>query len=151
MQIVVEITPKEAFASHHNRSVINELEGVGLKGISSLKSSKLYRLEGEITEQDALAIGDEVLRDSVLEDSFISVLPDDADFVVEVWLKESATDVVAETVEKAISISSFGKQVRVRTANKYAVSGSFTEDELQKAVNRSLSNGVVNKTIIQHK
>lgn len=144
----VEIYNKKQYSKHPNASAKHELESVGLKKISDVIVGTIYRIDGDFSSSQIKTIADKLLCDNVMQTSNLTARKIANYKKVEVWLKESATDVIGESVKEAIMKMGIKEPQKVRCGHIYFVKGGFTKKDLEKAVKKSFVNEVVNKFTI---
>ncbi|WP_428898128.1 Phosphoribosylformylglycinamidine (FGAM) synthase [Parelusimicrobium proximum] len=149
MKSFVEVCNKKDYGSAHNGHIKSTLESVGLKGIEYIHSSKIYSIDGEYCKADIKKIADGLLTDSVLEKSSLSPVKESKSYKVEVWIRDSSTDVIGESVRDAIAAMGLKKPESVRVGDAFIIKGSFDESALEAAVKKTFVNEVVNKFVIQ--
>ena len=145
MKHFVEIYNKEKYSKHPNENAKHELESVGLKKISDVVVGTKYGIDGDFPSPKIEKIAKDLLCDNVMQTSSVSARKIAKYNKVEVWLKESATDVVGESVKEAITKMGIKEPQKVRVGNIYFVKGSFAKKDLETAVKKSFVNEVVNK------
>ncbi|WP_052545812.1 phosphoribosylformylglycinamidine synthase subunit PurS [Elusimicrobium minutum] len=149
MKYFVEVFHKRDYGSHKENGIKNRLSSVGLKGIENVNSYTIYSVEGVYSKKQIESIAKDLLCDPVLEKySVSSSKPQKGVFKIEVWIRDSSTDVVGEGVKDAVAALGFEKPASVRVAAAFNISGKFTEKELDAAVKKTFVNQVVNKYLI---
>ncbi|HBA60978.1 MAG TPA: hypothetical protein DCZ92_09195 [Elusimicrobia bacterium] len=147
--MIIEIWTKEKYAGNEEASFIGRLAHAGLK-IEAARLSRLYRVDAEFTRDEFDKLGSSLLTDPITERYSLSPgktgLKDA--YRVEVWLKESVTDVVGESVKEAITGVMGKAPGAVRFGRAYYVRCD-SEVKLKHAVTRTLVNAVVNKFKIE--
>jgi len=146
--MIIEIRTKEKYAKNEEEGFIGRMAHAGLK-VQAARLSRLYRVEGEFSRAEFERLGKELLTDPVTEKYSLSQWkPGLKGWRVEVWLKDSVTDVVGESVKGAIAdvLGREPKTVRFGRAY-YAACGS--EPKLKHAVVKTLVNEIVNKFKIE--
>lgn len=146
---LVEVFNKKDYGVPAGKGAQKRLETVGLKGIKEVSTSKIYQIEGEYTEAQIKKIAAELLCDPVLEEFSLCEICKTGAHKVEVWIRDSSTDVVGESVQDAIAAMGYAKP-KVRIANSFLISGTFSDKELETAVKKTFVNEVVNKFSIKH-
>lgn len=146
--MIIEIRTKEKYAASEERGFAARMEHAGLK-LRSARLSRLYRVEADFTRADFGRLGAELLTDRITETySLGRPRAGVKGWRVEVWLKDSVTDVVGESVREAVADVLGRRPDSVRFGRAYYVSGC-TEKELAGAVRKTLVNETVNKFRIE--
>lgn len=148
MKHLIEVFNIKDYGENAGLSALRRLESVGLKGVSEVKTSKIYQIEGEINNSDSKKIAQNLLSDPVLETFVLGARAEKNAYKVEVWIRDSSTDVVGESVRDVIAAMGY-KKPKVRVANAFLISGKFTQKDLETAVKKTFVNEVVNKFSIK--
>ena len=147
--MIIEIRTKEKYAKNEEAAFIARLAHAGLK-VKTARLSRLYRVDGDFTKADFSKIASELLTDNITE--HCSLTPGKAGlkntYRVEVWLKDSVTDVVGESVKEAVADVAGKLPAAVRFGRAYYVPCA-SERKLRQAVSKTLVNEVVNKFKIE--
>jgi|GEM_PF-1173490 len=149
MKYFVEVYHKHDYGAHKENGIKKRLLGVGLKNISEVKSYTIYQVEGDYEPAQIDNIAKALLADPVLETYVVNPPAPFGVFKVEVWIRDSSTDVVGESVADAIETLGFKRPSAVRVANAFNISGKFEEAGLETAVKKTFVNEVVNKFSIK--
>ncbi|WP_424244065.1 phosphoribosylformylglycinamidine (FGAM) synthase PurS component [Elusimicrobium posterum] len=140
----IETSYKKEYGEKKSTAVAKRLASVGLKGIENVECHTIYKIDADYTKTQAKEIAEKLLADPVLETYTFSPKTEKGAYKVEVWIRDSSTDVIAESVQDAIAFMGFTKPV-VRCANAFNIKGSFTQAALEEAVKKTFVNEVVNK------
>ena len=148
----VEVRTKEQIGDPHAASVAAQIHELGIDSARGVHFARLFFLAGELTQEQAAKVADELLIDPVIEE-FNCESPvasrqsggrngQDGGAVIEVHLKPGVMDPVAASTEQAIrdmglNISS------VRTARRYVLEGSVAQDQRESIARKLLANGVI--------
>jgi phosphoribosylformylglycinamidine (FGAM) synthase PurS component len=143
--MIIEIRTREKYARNEEAGFIGRMAHAGLK-VAAARLARLYRVEGEFSPAEFDRLGADLLTDRITE--VYSLKPGrgglKAGYRVEVWLKDSVTDVVGESVKGAISDVLGKEPAAVRFGRAYYVVCA-SELKLRRAVARTLVNETVNK------
>lgn len=135
--ILVSISPITKKPSQKEKHVQHLMMLAGLKEIACKKVETLYRLEGDLTVQDAERIAQELLRDPVVEKFQLDAQPqDNKTLFADIWYKPGVTDPAAESVLKAI------RDLGVSTVTKTSV-GMRCEFVVKGTVNGSIEKNLL--------
>ncbi len=139
----VEIRPIGSAGDSHAAEVLAQITELGVESVKALGCVKLYFLAGEIDEQTAHKIADDLLIDPVIESYTLgeSAAPDGA-AVIEVHRQPGVMDPVAKSTEKAAG--DMGCPVKwVRTARRFELAGDVTDADKQIIASKLLANEVI--------
>ncbi len=147
--MIIEIWTKEKYARNEEEAFIARLAHAGLK-VKTARLSRLYRVDADFTKADFSKIASDLLTDNITE--HCSLTPGKAGlknaYRVEVWLKDSVTDVVGESVKEAVADVAGKPPAAVRFGRAYYVPCA-SGLKLKQAVSKILVNEVVNKFKIE--
>jgi phosphoribosylformylglycinamidine synthase len=149
----VEVRLRPEFPDAEGAKALSLLQGLGLTSAREVRTSRLYLLKGPYTSPHAQQAAKELLCDPVTQDWRLGE-PEAVSangmnhWRVEVWLKETVTDPVGETVAAALAEMGLPTPESVRTGTAYAISGRCHRAQLEKAVARSLANPVVHRVSV---
>ena len=147
--MIIEIWTKEKYAKNEEAAFTARMAHAGLK-VKAARLSRLYRVDADFSRAQFDRIASKLLTDNITEHYSLTPGKNGLKKVyrVEVWLKDSVTDVVGESVKEAIA-DVLGKEPKaVRFGHAYYVpcdSGL----KLKHAVSKTLVNEVVNKFSIE--
>ncbi|OGR75625.1 MAG: hypothetical protein A2X32_03135 [Elusimicrobia bacterium GWC2_64_44] len=148
-KMIIETWTKEKYAKNEEDGFVARMAHAGLK-LERARVSRLYRVEGSFSRPDFDRLGKELLADSITEK--YSLRPGANGFKgawrVEVWLKDSVTDVVGESVKGAIA-DVLGKEPAVVRFGHAYYAACESEAKLKHAVVKTLVNEIVNKFKIE--
>lgn len=121
------------------QSLLREAEALGTK-LTGAKTSRVYLLQAELTDEQLASITDELLVNPVLE---VASSDESAEgVVVEVHPLPGVMDPVAQSVATAVEVLT-GSRPAVQTAHRYELAG-VTQDQAHALAERLLANTVVN-------
>ena len=147
--MIIEIWTKEKYAGNEEAAFIARLAHAGLK-VKTARLSRLYRVDADFSKAEFSKIASKLLTDNITERCSLS--PGKAGlknaYRAEVWLKDSVSDVVGESVKSAITDVLGREPGAVRFGHAYYVPCG-SELELRRAVSKTLVNEVVNKFKIE--
>ncbi|MHB0995962.1 MAG: hypothetical protein ACYC2I_06305 [Elusimicrobiales bacterium] len=146
--MIIEIRTKEKYAKNEEAGFIGRMAHAGL-AVKSARLSRLYRVDAAFSRAEFDRLGADLLADPVTETYSLSrPRPGLKGWRVEVWLKDSVTDVVGESVKGAIADVLAKAPVTVRFGRAYYVACG-SELKLKHAVAKTLVNETVNKFVIE--
>ncbi len=142
---IIEITLKPQYADAQARGASHGLNLAGDVVITDCKSAHLYKLSGNADPREAAQT---LLCDPVTESWAAAPLlrPQKGWKRVEIWLKNSVTDVTGESVEEALS--SLVGACRVRCGEAYLFQTDAKADALERAVFGTLANRMIHRVTV---
>ncbi len=141
--MIIEVWTKDKYAHNEEAGLAARLKRAGLD-IKTVRLSRLYKIEAPWTKKDFNRLGAELLTDNITEHYSLSKRPGiKGGWRVEVWLKNSATDVIGESVKEAIHDMLGRAPSNVRFGRAY-YAACASEEKLRAVVARTLMNEVVN-------
>lgn len=147
--MIIEIWTKEKYAKNEEQGFLARMAHAGLKA-GAARLSRLYRVEGEFSGKEFDRLGSELLTDRITE--HYSLKPGKiglkGGYRVEIWLKDSVTDVVGESVKGAVADVLGKEPATVRFGHAYYLTCE-SEAKLKHAVSKTLVNETVNKFRIE--
>ncbi|MBI4802669.1 MAG: hypothetical protein HY796_09130 [Elusimicrobia bacterium] len=141
--MLIEVWTKEKHSAGEEAGLISRLAHAGLP-VKAVRLSRLYKIEAPFPKNDFARIAAELLTDKITERYSLSVRPGLKKlYRVEVWLKNSVTDVVGESVKEAIHDVLGKAPDNTRFGRGYYVACGC-ESRLKRAVSTVLVNEIVN-------
>jgi len=147
--MIIEIWTKEKYAGSEEAGFAARMAQAGLK-VKAARLSRLYRVDGDLSRAEFDRLGRELLADPVSERYSLREGANGfkGAWRVEVWLKDSVTDVVGDSVASAIADLTGRRPQRVRCGRAYYAAGP-AQAALRAAVVNTLVNQTVNKFAIE--
>jgi phosphoribosylformylglycinamidine synthase len=153
----IEILTKKGFKNSHGKHMLSYIFELGIKDITKVEYSPLYLIYGDISSAEAETLASELLSDKIIEDyvvnrhcdlSFEIVNSDEPSLgssvsIIEVWYKKGVTDVVAESVVKAVKDLGIDKDVKVKAGHKYYLYGQTSQTVLNCIATKLIANTLV--------
>ena len=149
---LIEVSYKSQRYDAAGTTLAKSIKDLDSKATLKPRVSQLYILDGTLAKGDAELAATELLEDPVLQTSEVqSVEKAGAGRVktpvLDVWLKQGVTDVVAETVEQGLKDFNI-EGVRARAGTRYAFPG-LKETNLLKTIAKNLINPLIHEYQIQ--
>ncbi|MHC4126112.1 MAG: phosphoribosylformylglycinamidine synthase subunit PurS, partial [Planctomycetota bacterium] len=146
-----EVFNRKGLADIHGNSVLEEIRELGIAAVEAVQSARVFLIEADFDTDFAKRLGEELLADAVCEEYYIGKSTSPAGLakatLIEVHLKSGVTDPVAESVTAAIA--DMGVNVEhVRTARKYILLGSLSQNQIDSISKRVLSNDCIEDCLI---
>ena len=141
------------------QSKLEDIADSGVASITSVRTAKVYWLEGELQIQEVVRVCSELLADPVTEDyvyqksdgcSDTSTAQDRA-WIVEVRLKPGVTDAVGDSVVKGVRDLGISGINAAHTGQKYWIDGTSNSSTIEAVVKRLLANKVIQTFAIEGK
>lgn len=145
---IVEIHPQKPAFDPQAHRVRTELLEEGVDAASAVvQTCRLYKLEGELTPDQAEKAAEVLLVDPVVERAVVEYEktkePRRAGVMLDVWPKPGVTDPVGETVEKGLRDLGFRGAVRASSAHRYIFPKIKDARPIEKLARRFLANELV--------
>jgi len=144
----IRISPKTAQLDGHGRDVLSDIRQIDLPHVEGVRSSILYFLRGDLSEQAIVRIATDLLTDPVSETmSFGPGLAgrEDTGVAIEVHTQPGVMNPVAMSALEAIrrhlaAAGAHGSVEDVKTARRYEIVGARSADELDRIARYALAN-----------
>jgi len=147
MKHIVEIKTKPKFFDALGGGFKEQAVALGIKNIKSVRAGRLFLLEGDLSAVQIKKIVHELLTDNVVEDCVLNYSPSKKTpaHKIELWLKNSATDVVGESVLEAVLDMNIKNIKDVRCGFVYYVDAKLTKSKLDFLARKILVNPLIHK------
>ena len=149
MQSFIEVFHKKDYGGKKTASIKTRLAAAGLKNIAEVVPSTIYKIEGNYTKADIETLAANLFADPVLETAVIGTAMPKGFFKVQVWIRDSSTDVIGESIKDVIAAMGKPRPALARVGNAFAVRGKFTKAQLEAAVKKTFVNEMINKFVIE--
>ncbi len=135
---LIEVANKPGRVDTLAHAVLDDLKHAGIKAPYKVVTSKLYRLIGQLSQEERARVGEELLSDPVVEEAHEGgwkpkevlagktskkMARPPASVVVDVWFKQGVTDTVGESVLKGLHDMKLEEIADVRTGMRYRFIG----------------------------
>jgi len=141
--MIIEVWTKDKYSGNEEAGLLARLRRAGLD-IKTARLSRLYKIEAPWAKKDFDRLGAELLTDNITEHYSLSKRPGvKGGWRAEVWLKNSATDVIGESVKEAIHDMLGRSPSSVRFGRAY-YAACASEAKLRAVIAKTLMNEVVN-------
>jgi len=155
----IEISLKKEFRDKHGEHVKHDIAELGVKGITEVKYLPVYRIEGNISLQEAERISSRLLIDPITEQYLVVDLEDksykraaaEKGLSVEIWFKKGVTDTVAGSVAKAVKDIGVKEALKIDTGHKFVIKGNVPAAVIRQAAAKILYNSMIQECKIQGK
>ncbi|NLG11719.1 MAG: hypothetical protein GX554_01625 [Elusimicrobia bacterium] len=144
---LIEVHNKKDILDVFRKGMINDIKEQGISGVQDIAISDLYRIEGDISLKEIKKIAEDVLRDRIIQESFVTeglaVQKKGYDVAIDVFYKKGVTDAVADTVSFAAKDAGITADIKVSTGKRYYIKGKITKDDIELICERLLANRLV--------
>ena len=149
----IEVRLKPGMFDAAGEGIRRDAADLGVEKVDSVRVVDVYRIEGELSSEEAARIGRELLTDGIAQevafgregtDAFEEERGDGV-WVVEVAYNPGVMDPVEESVRKGIRDLGIEGVRSVRTAKKVIIRGEVTADEV-----KTISEGLLANQVVQH-
>lgn len=154
MQWKIEIGYKSNATDAMGEGIKKDIEDLGISGVSYVKMTQLYILEGDLSESEIESICRNLLIDSVTQ--YYEYKNSDhhkdniGSWMVEVSYKSGVTDAVGDSTVKGIKDLGINKPVSAKTGKRVIIKGNLIKDDVELICRRLLANDVIqNYTLAQ--
>jgi len=145
MTHLIEVSPRKPGADPASRSVLSEAAHLGAANLRSAAVSRLYRLNGAVSADDASKIARDLLCDPVTESFKVLGQAKGSGLgsgpSVDIWYKTNVTDPAAGAIETALRGMGF-LAVQVRCGTRVRFEGEPART-LEPLIGKFLANAVI--------
>ncbi|MDR1401198.1 MAG: hypothetical protein LBI98_02700 [Endomicrobium sp.] len=159
----IEILTKKGFKNSRGEHVLSDICGLGIENVTKVEYSSLYIIDGDISFAETETIASDLLTDKITENyvirqrdaeclsEVISKFSDvkEADMinpnfsVIEVWYKDGVTDIVSESLIKAVKDLGIAKEIKAKAGHKYYLYGEIFRVTLDTIATKLLANVLI--------
>lgn len=151
----IEVSLNKGFKDVHGHNIKHDISYIGIKDKPEVKYTPLFYIEGSLDLRQINSIAKNLLIDPVTQNCSIKSVSlkndrakdkkETSGYEVEVWFKPGVTDVVSESVVKAIKDLGIDKELKVKTGHKYVFNGSVSLEAVKQITERLLVNLMIQK------
>ncbi|MBI5597665.1 MAG: phosphoribosylformylglycinamidine synthase subunit PurS [Elusimicrobia bacterium] len=146
---IVEVGAKPGMSDTTGAALIAQIQSIGVQAVQEARVLALYDLRGKLSAAQVTQAAKDLLADPVTQDFRLesragAFLP--PHWRLEVWLKPSMTDSVGESVKKAVRDLGLPEPSAVRTGQAYQLFGKLNKQQVDRILERLLSNPVIHRT-----
>jgi phosphoribosylformylglycinamidine synthase len=142
----IEIQDKSNIFDAAGAGVKKGILDLGISNVRKVSFVQVYNLEGNISDEDAARICQELLTDRICQDYFINRKIQESgkeEFIIEVAYNPGVMDPVEESTLKGIKDLGIEGVNSVKTAKKYIIRGKLSPQELKTICDRILYNKLI--------
>ncbi len=145
----IEVLDKPGLFDAAGQGIARDIADLGISGVSEVRYTQVYLIEGEVTRADADRICRELLADPVSQDYLLcdaaSYEPEQpaGGFSVEVAYNPGVMDPVEESVKKGILDLGIKGAASVKTARKYRINGNISASQADSIAEKLLYNKLI--------
>lgn len=148
MRFTITVSRRDPESDAAGRGTLSDMHELGLTGIKSVAIDHVYRLDGDITRDDAEMLAVRLLSDPIVKDWFLTEGPKTggnagADSTVEVAYNPGVMDPVEASVLKAARDMGIDGLSSVATATRYRIYGAVSDAEVERAAHELLVNDTI--------
>ena len=152
----IEISLQPQFRDKHGEHVKHEIAELGVKGIAEVRYLPVYKIEGNLSRQEAERIAGRLLIDPITEQYLVIdrqekpvKKPASKDLSVEIWFKKGVTDTVAGSVAKAVKDIGVKEILKIDTGHKFVIKGNVPAAAIKQAAGKILYNPMIQECAIR--
>lgn len=158
MEIIMNFI--EIFYKDEKYDVVSKarLEDIYTAGYNTdfvFKTEHIYKVEGDLIEQELNKIAGELLVDPIIQNFAVNIKDEDARYkgfyIADIWLKKGVTDPVGETIQNSIKTLGINSETKVATGFRYLIDGELDKNLVSEIVNKLLMNGVIQENHLRMK
>lgn len=140
----IEVYYKPEVPDTLGKGIVEDIADLGIAGIESVRTARVYWIEGSLTSQALDRIGAELLADPITQAYAVGAeTSTQPGWTLEVRFKPGVTDAVGDSTVKGIRDLGIAGVTGVRTGHKYWLIGALTPDVLKTIAQRLLMNDVI--------
>ncbi len=142
----IEIASKSQSKDLSNFQLKTSISDLHIKAVTDVKNFRVFYLLGELSQSEINQICDELLVDLITQDYAINQSlekEDDSMWNVEITYNPGVMDPVEQSTLKGIRDMGIQTVSRIKTAKKYHISGSLSDEDKQLIFDKILGNKVI--------
>lgn len=151
MQWKIEVSYKPDVFDAIGEGINQDIVDLGIDGVEQVRSSHLYWIEGDLTEDDIDEICQSLLADMITQEYRFYDATQEAertdlgedDYVVEVSYKPGVTDAVGDSVLKGIRDMEIDGVKSAKTGQEFVITGKINREQLERISKQLLANEVI--------
>lgn len=142
--MVVGVAYKQGVIDPAGQGVKKEIEDLNISGVESVRTVRLYYLEGSPAREELERIGRELLADNITQVyGFDRASGPEGAWIVEVRSKPGVTDAAGASTLEGIRVLGISSVSSVSTGMAYIIDGRIAQDELETVCRRILANPII--------
>jgi phosphoribosylformylglycinamidine (FGAM) synthase PurS component len=153
----IEISLQPQFRDKHGEHVKHEIAELGVKGIDEIRYLPVYKIEGNLSRQEAERIAGRLLIDPITEQYLVidrqekpvKKTAKEKELSVEIWFKRGVTDTVAGSVAKAVKDIGVKEALKIDTGHKFMIKGKVPAAAIKQAAGKILYNPMIQECKLQ--
>ncbi|MCX7661678.1 MAG: phosphoribosylformylglycinamidine synthase subunit PurS, partial [Candidatus Omnitrophica bacterium] len=146
----IEIREKRNFFDAQGNAVLKDIHDLEINSVEKVDFIQVYNFKGDLTPQEIRLIAEEILIDSVSQEYCLGSFnnyPSPNQVSLEIAYNPGVMDPVEDSVKKAIKDLGINKEVQVKTAKKYILTGNITKEELEIILDKLLYNKLIQHVV----
>ena len=142
--MILEIWTKDKYAKNEELNLLNKFKAAGFN-LDKVFLSRLYSIESDSSHTDYKKISENLLIDKITEKTSLKGRKFGGKKMhkAEIWLKPTSTDVVGESVLKAIGDIGLKKPESARFGHAFYFEG-ISESKVRVMIEKVLINDIIN-------
>lgn len=144
----VEINDKPGIFDAVGEGIKKDIRDLGIKTVRDVRFAQVYLIEGNLSEEEARLICEELLTDKISQEYYIGaqsykVTKPQGEFIIEVAYNPGVMDPTEESALKAIKDLGITSVNSVKTAKKYILKGKVSPSQLKTISEKLLYNKLI--------
>ena len=142
----IEIGKKPELRNLSSRQIVSSIRDLNISAVKSVNCFEVFYLLGDLSDDQLLRICEELLVDKITQQYAINQpLEQESSAIwnVEITYNPGVMDPVEQSTLKGIRDMGIDSVVKVKTAQKYHITGSLTQDEKRLIVEKILANKLI--------
>ncbi len=142
--MIIEVWTKDKYAKNEEINLINKFQAAGFN-LGKVHLSRLYKIKGDFSKGNFEKISGNLLIDKITERASLKgrKFGSKKMYKAEIWLKPTSTDVVGESVLKAIGDIGLKEPFSARFGHAFYFEG-LSESKARLMIERVLINDIIN-------
>ena len=142
--MIIEVWTKNKFAKNEELNLVKKFKAAGFS-LDKIHLSRLYKIKGDFSKKDFEKISENLLIDKITENVSLKgrKFGSKKMYKAEIWLKPSSTDVVGESVLKAIGDIGLKKPESARYGHAFYFEG-LSAGKAKVMIEKVLINDIIN-------
>ncbi|MCK4935384.1 MAG: hypothetical protein KAR84_00910 [Elusimicrobiales bacterium] len=142
--MIIEVWTKDKYAKNEELNLINKFKTAGFN-LDKIHLSRLYKIESDFSQKEYGKISENLLIDKITEKASLKGRKFGSKKMhkAEIWLKPSSTDVVGESVLKAIGDIGLKKPESARYGHAFYFEG-LSVGKARLMIEKVLINDIIN-------
>ena len=152
----IEVKTKDGVFDCRGQDIKRAIEDLGLYSVPSVEVTRIYNIEGDFTQEQAQQIADELLTDPITQGNDVyspgrpvKIFQAKDVHTIEIAYNPGVMDPVERSTIKGIKDLGVQSVSAVRTAQKYILRGTLSEQQVNVIVEKVLANKLI-QHVVKH-